>query len=374
MKTPQHKKMHMASIQMLRAVAALLVLFMHELYIGFPPSAAIFPQPAISGAWQLKSLGGCGVHIFFVISGFIMAHLAGQDRNGSLAAFLLDRVTRIAPLYWLTTVFWIAYMPHIDWWFVAQSLSFIPVSGYFPANGVGWTLNMEAYFYLSFGIVVIYLRRSTAWLAAVFAIMTLLHFGFPQVVVFELYSNPLVWLFLAGIVIYHIRAHSTFIRCRYLIFSASIAGFAYSAYSYIPAHTWSEGTFVHWGIPAALLVLSMTSIEAAGGIKTSTVTRVLGKIGDASYSLYLCHLIVVAMLNKHILLAMKAMNIAVLIAFMFTAVLSALAIHRWIEKPLTKVARTCVNRLVMRATKDHGAVYRPDEVILDRPEQATRPL
>src|SRR5579872_4516496 len=50
-------------------------------------------------------LGGLGVYIFFVISGFIIQYTS-QDmfgQKGASSEFLRQRITRIVPLYWLLT-------------------------------------------------------------------------------------------------------------------------------------------------------------------------------------------------------------------------------------------------------------------------------
>ena len=72
----------LVSIQCLRFAAAGLVVLTHT-------SSGYFVY------------GAFGVDIFFVISGFIITHVMRQREPGS---FLLDRLTRIYPLYWLFLV------------------------------------------------------------------------------------------------------------------------------------------------------------------------------------------------------------------------------------------------------------------------------
>ena len=76
----------LSSIQVLRGIAAVMVVMFHGL--GF-------------------QIGSSGVDIFFVISGFIMFH---TNRNafgltGAAILFFKRRLLRIAPLYWLCTAF-----------------------------------------------------------------------------------------------------------------------------------------------------------------------------------------------------------------------------------------------------------------------------
>jgi peptidoglycan/LPS O-acetylase OafA/YrhL len=67
------------TVQALRAIAALCVVGMHI--------------PAIER-------GAFGVDLFFVISGFIVCHVAAADPG----QFLLKRIIRVVPLYWLCTI------------------------------------------------------------------------------------------------------------------------------------------------------------------------------------------------------------------------------------------------------------------------------
>ena len=67
------------SIQLLRAVAAISVVYAHYAHYAFPDFA--------SGAY--------GVDIFFIISGFIIAYITGNNTEN----FLSKRFIRIIPLY-----------------------------------------------------------------------------------------------------------------------------------------------------------------------------------------------------------------------------------------------------------------------------------
>jgi len=54
---------------------------------------------------QWSYYGGTGVDLFFVISGFIMVHVTRNTARGPAGAghFLLRRISRIYPLYWLVS-------------------------------------------------------------------------------------------------------------------------------------------------------------------------------------------------------------------------------------------------------------------------------
>src|SRR5271165_5026968 len=85
-------------IQVLRAIAALLVVQCHTLQAS---GGAIAPPKS---PYWFTTFGAAGVDIFFVISGFIMFYISfptGQPPV-SPASFLLKRITRIYPFYWFS--------------------------------------------------------------------------------------------------------------------------------------------------------------------------------------------------------------------------------------------------------------------------------
>src|SRR6185295_17913186 len=87
----------LASIQFLRFVAATLVVLFHtsialEKYFPGGLSHAIVSNAVI---------GAAGIHIFFVISGFIMVHSSFESATGQFdqAKFAFRRFARIYPIY-----------------------------------------------------------------------------------------------------------------------------------------------------------------------------------------------------------------------------------------------------------------------------------
>ncbi|MEI8622584.1 acyltransferase [Pseudoalteromonas sp. B129b] len=81
------------SIQYLRALAALMVLLTHT-------SFKLENNGSDLLSWF--NIGGYGVDLFFIISGFIMC-LTVQDKKINFTTFMKQRVIRIIPLYWLMT-------------------------------------------------------------------------------------------------------------------------------------------------------------------------------------------------------------------------------------------------------------------------------
>ncbi len=88
-----------AVLQVLRAIAALTVVFGHAQH-----DALVSAMRAGQEFTRNHALPwGAGVDLFFVISGFIMVHASERlfGREGAAREFALRRLIRIVPLYWL---------------------------------------------------------------------------------------------------------------------------------------------------------------------------------------------------------------------------------------------------------------------------------
>ena len=78
----QKKLINLKSLQILRAIAALSVVYYH---INAAPH-----------------FGKFGVDIFFIISGFVMSMIIENGQKPY--TFVVNRITRIVPLYWVLTL------------------------------------------------------------------------------------------------------------------------------------------------------------------------------------------------------------------------------------------------------------------------------
>jgi exopolysaccharide production protein ExoZ len=164
------------SLQALRAIAAWMVVMDHAL-LELTGNAA---QNSITQvAW---ALGSSGVSVFFIISGFIMVHISWWNFGTSRAPikFLQRRIIRVVPLYWAATILALAFH-HFSathgatdgWRELCYSLLFVPYQGgdrsWAPILPQGWTLNFEIVFYLLFTIGLFFPRRVA--LAAIIGVL-----------------------------------------------------------------------------------------------------------------------------------------------------------------------------------------------------------
>lgn len=146
----------------MRGIAAMWVVVFHMLAGHQIDSlAAVLPAAVVA----FMSLGYLGVPIFFVISGFVIAHSVGTSRvtAGFVGRFIARRSLRLDPPYWASLALVIATQV-LALHFVAGKQTALPGPGTVVAhlfylqgilglpeiNTVYWTLCLEVQFYLSY--------------------------------------------------------------------------------------------------------------------------------------------------------------------------------------------------------------------------------
>ncbi|APO78220.1 acyltransferase 3 family protein (plasmid) [Rhizobium etli 8C-3] len=275
-------------VQYLRAFAATAVAVYH---IGF-----IF-------GWQWRPLAA-GVDLFFVVSGFIMWSVTAGKLMRPVE-FLAHRFIKIVPLYWLFTIIFVVgarlspgsfdqASPTVSE--VAKSLLFIPYSARDgvdgPALAVGWTLNMEMYFYLIFAYgLVLKEGRRLIYLTITLGTLMLARLLSSEVASLKVVASPLLLEFFAGIFIgvWHHSGRALPKNAHMLLIALGLAGVALSFWLGAPAS--GSKRVLLWGLPAALLLVGALSCERNGRQRKIEFLRY---IGDASYALYLSHVITIA--------------------------------------------------------------------------------
>jgi peptidoglycan/LPS O-acetylase OafA/YrhL len=338
--------MTFVSLQALRALAALGVMLFHLLPFEakYLHGASIVP----SGF----SAGRAGVDLFFVLSGFLAVWTTRGPASAAAAQrFLLRRVTRIYPTYWLycipLLVAAIAAPVGDGRPDLVASVLLIPNAAP-PLLLVAWTLEFEIYFYLVFALLIGagLARRGrilalVGWGGAVIAAHVLLAPTRAQALLDAL-SSPLVFEFLAGCAAAYCCSSGV---SRAVSSVAGIVGCFVLVFGLV----WSETLFaLPWlrvavfGIGAALLLVGCFGEDAA---IRRMLPRVIVRIGDASYSLYLSHLFTIGAIG-HVLahvspaaLSTPAAHAVALVTAIVASLLVAELSYRWIECPLLSFTR-----------------------------------
>lgn len=310
-------------LQMLRAVAAIVVVIFHATWRA-------------GDGWHV---GQAGVDIFFVISGFIMWVLS--ERRPTPGEFIRDRVVRIVPLYWVATGGMVAggligAFPNLelDPAHVIASFLFLPYASpnggeTWPLLVQGWTLNYEMFFYVLFALVLLAPRSAhlaILWsaLAVCSAIGVLITSGG---VALDFYTDSILLEFAAGVGIGALWT-SNRLPSKAMGWALTLAACAmFVALSFVEV---SGPRFLVWGGPSALLVLGVCTLERRG---VTLSTPWLLFLGNASYSIYLFHTFAISIVAR--LFGDR-------LGFVLESILSTLGgiavgalVYLLIEKPLT---------------------------------------
>ena len=346
----------LAGIQMLRGLAALIVV-LHHSWLAVTQA---LPHPVGQVARRLIGLGAAGVDVFFVISGLIMIHTGhlSLGRPGAAADFLARRAIRIVPLYWLLScallVPWMAglllrrtRLTAID---IACSFLFAPCvhpHGVYgtthPLLDPGWTLSYEWYFYLVFCVLLAVgsLRVLLIGIPLLFCgVLALASQSPPGNTVTDFLSDPLVFEFCFGLGIGGLFLAGY--RPPPALGAALMAGGAglLLASCLAPAGARALG----WGIPAALIVLGALAIPKPG----SWFGVALVGLGDSSYALYLSHgLLMIAFsgwLEHSRPTRLTPLQWLPVLLVCAASIAIAVLLHQRVEKPLTTTLKATYDR------------------------------
>jgi exopolysaccharide production protein ExoZ len=347
------------NLQALRAVAALMIVAVHL----SGPDGAMHKYAGADPLWWLHAGGQAGVDLFFVISGVIMVVTTWRDfgRDGAPRSFLLRRVARIYPLYWVVTlpilVVFLIRPDLVNSSAVAKpqiipSFLLLPQPGY-PLLIVGWTLVYEMLFYGIFALALLLRLRWLAWILlawSAFVVALQLAFGDATNPWLVVLANPMNLEFALGVAVGWLIIGERFVAPRSLL----VAGAAVVAVLIAVAADRDGGTIGPWfrllgfGVALAAIVYAAVGLEARRRVEAP---RALQTLGDASYSLYLIHVPVITVLGRAIsgrVPDSTPVQLAVLAGFAVAVVIASLVMFRLIERPLLRAVRARLRPLTQR--------------------------
>jgi peptidoglycan/LPS O-acetylase OafA/YrhL len=266
----QPKGNQLDSLVLLRCVAVLMVCLCHF-------ESALKDHESLFGLLGVfEKYGNYGVHVFFVISGFIIPFslLKGNYHLKNYPQFLYKRLLRLHPPYlaalgFTLIIMYLSYRTrHIPFpetvTTIFKSIFYIHTP---PDNPVFWTLLVEAQYYLFVGLFYVLLMHHTR-LAYLVAIPILLFLCHTVVRPYLLMSSYFVF-FLLGNVAYMIYTN----KGEKILNLVALTGLLLfiTLFSELPALFFAIGTF--------LFILFFR--KSIGSVPTF--------IGKISYSIYLIH-------------------------------------------------------------------------------------
>lgn len=355
-------------LESLRGLLALWVVLGHLL------TASGFDAEQWAGPLKLLARGTDAVDVFVILSGFVIWDLLDRGGEG-YAAFIVRRAFRLYPVYLLCLAAAILSMPlavealrALPWadahnaarlqifadsvaWFPAQLVahltllhgllpdSVLPSSPYAFA-GQAWSISLEWQFYLVAPLLFALVRRSDkAWLLVLGAALAL-HFlaaSWPPSAL-----PPKLILFVVGMLSQVLWKQRSGIPPSYVAWLLPTG--------VLLALLCRSAALLVW----ALVFASLLAVACDGrgaierGLSRLLSLRVLRWLGECSYGLYLCHMVVLYLLLRALTPWAAALgqggHFAVLLALVPAAsVLLAWLLHRWVEQPGIRLGKTIVS-------------------------------
>lgn len=365
----------------LRGVAALGVLLFHGYMVlgGGEPTQHVSMNDFVPQAILLAFRNGdLGVQIFFVLSGFVIAHSirGAAVTPGYFGNFALRRSIRLDPPYWSAIALVAAIkfgsnfvltdrVAVIDWTLpqVVSNLLYIhgPM-GYDGIIRVSWTLWLEIQFYVIFVLLVGVSQRvamlgkggGNGWaFFVIFAPLALASYA--HNVTHPTYPGQIwfihTWyMFFTGVMVYRVLEKS--VRPVWLIVHiVAVLGLCFfQADARDPAM-------------AALTGLVIYVVGVRGRLGTLMKGPVLQFFGRISYSLYLVHTIVLYSFVNVVARLLKPsmpVTIAALLGGMAVSIFVAWMLYLCVEKPSTQFAKRFRPRGAKPAAS--GFAARPPEI------------
>lgn len=164
-------KLNLTGLNALRGLAAISIVIFHVHGI---PNLPLPPQLSF-----IQNFLGLGVPLFFVISAFSL-FLSTRSRVGSdgwLSAYVIRRVMRIAPLFYLVAIFYLFFIP-LHFGVYISPMSFLGTISFLfnlmPGQHesmvwAGWTIGVEMLFYLVLPYLLIFVKNTLSATVALIA-------------------------------------------------------------------------------------------------------------------------------------------------------------------------------------------------------------
>lgn len=343
-------------IDLLRFLAAFAVLLFHYTYRGW--ASDNMSDISFVELGQFFKYGYLGVHLFFIISGFVILMTA---MNKDMAGFTISRVTRLFPAYWFAVTLtalvsiWIGgerYLVDLKQYLINLTMlhRFVGVPS---VDGVYWSLVVELKFYFLIFLLIMFKQIKNIhvylglWLAAS---IFLFHYGHIPIIGFFVFAE---WssYFIAGAVFFLIRLQGmSWYKAGLLIgaYYLSLQNLYVELNGNGAAHPMPTDSYY---IVAGFVTLFYLLFLAIAFRKTGFINKPrYVMLGALTYPIYLIHQNIGFMLfnlldeviNKYVLL----FGVTILMLF------GAWLIHTQIEKrfapPLKRFTVSIINRLTPR--------------------------
>ena len=335
------------SLTSFRFITAFVVFLFHcKIHLGWELGIAFFDRFLNNGAVFMTG--------FFVLSGYIMAHVYSETdftKPANIWTYYLKRFAKIYPTYALATVTYFLFFRDFTTSEHARILvnDLFLVQGFFPSmfklgiNGGTWSLTVEMFLYLLFPLVMIWSGKSPRIAISGVILSIIVSFNASLERADPIYANPVFRFadFICGVGFYfggtkimgHRKSYLHLVTVLLLIIACVYLG--KDKYQYM------RGQFVVVPLFALWIVLAHRSSSIFYN------NRPLEYLGLISYSFYLWQFAAIELGKKIIVwFPLASLHLVVLAALTVNVVVSALSYHlveerarRWILRRFDLVGR-----------------------------------
>jgi exopolysaccharide production protein ExoZ len=343
------KTVYLSSLQVFRGLAALGVLVYHACLFTERQAKHVL----LGGYYHLGELG---VDFFFVLSGFIIMFVHGKElgRPECARRYLCRRFFRVYPLLFILTsvklalelIAWKKGGSEPDLSRIISSYFLLPDSGgQMPVITAAWTLMHEALFYSLFLLALLMGHRVAAillclWMTAIIvksSLGTELH-GLARLICDA--HNVEFAFGIAACVLFRMR-HSFPFRLAWIGLAAAFLLFS-GAFLYDPAGGMEQSLAVRLVLGAGFAMVILLAGIWEQRLPSSPWPKWSCWLGDASYSIYLGHsMIVLAFVSASARFSPDSMAmryLAVVLACLVALFFCGLLWH-FVERPLLRWSR-----------------------------------
>jgi peptidoglycan/LPS O-acetylase OafA/YrhL len=283
-------------LDLLRFIAASSVVAYH---LMTAPVIGGRPDPFIFGFTQaLTQFGFLGVHLFFMLSGFV---ILWSSENRTAGQFVISRIARLYPSFWVCMLLTAAVVTALGFTnaptlhTVLVNLTMIPTQlGVPTVDGVYWTLWVEMRFYLLVFIVLVTrtMHHVERWIAVWLLACIVAAAGYaPRWLEFAAMA-PLASFFISGCLFFLIRSRGPSLF-RIVAVTTSCALCALDAVqeqnSFIHGTRYPVGTVTTVVIVCAIVAFHLAMGAIALKPSILPASRKWYILGSLTYPLYLLH-------------------------------------------------------------------------------------
>ena len=306
----------------------------------------------------LGRTGIYGVSVFYVLSGLTLYIVYHEKLNAAnIGQYFIKRVFRIFPLLWLSILLTLFVMgKKTDTQTLVLNLTglfgFVSPERYIAI--ASWSIGNELVFYLFFPLVLLLNRKYTHSIRIFFIISALIGAWFAFVILadnqllkwqWKAYVNPLNQLVLFSGGVY---AGALFSGKKFPVFAGPVLmALSLLVFTFYPA-SGNQAVLVT-GVPRLVFVLLSVTLAVSflitGFPQGSLADKLLSRLGEATYSVYLLHPVVFFLLKTYAGLPLNAGFIVLAIAI--TLVVSTL-VYNYFEVPFIRLGQRVINRQKIR--------------------------